>query len=599
MKRGYSFLIQRVISVVIAIFIVLTVEFVVFRVLSGPIIIPKGGDVLMRENTMEHWATNEPLVVQYFVFLKNMLTGDFGDSTAYRRGAEVSSFIYDSGAATASLFLFTAFFSIALGTLAGISTSKRKARVSGRLATLFESLLWSVPVFIFSLMIIEHGLVRFDPSFPIQGRYSYDYSEMNTLEKIVDVAKHALFPSISIVLACFGAFALVVREGHFRGMNEGKPADLRTSLANAESPVRSSALSDLFHEFTPHTKLLITWVLSCVIVTEVVFSWQGLGYLLWSSAMNRDFVVEQAVFFLIALFAIFSLMAWDLLVFVSRRDEQEDVSRTSLPEQAQIAPSMGTTDKLQSIWHAYKDSTSGLIALGVFLALGIMAIVGPMIVDSDYTTVGARRPDAVSLFVQGGREPFTVAFLTVLISTVLGLVVGILALMARVLDNMLMVLANAFLAVPLLPLTLIVAITIDLRVNPSIHTVVLLISTVMWAPVAMIVRNRANAAADASNETTIRTYRSHDALWLHIRDALSVGKFVAVIGVLTLTFLEFFYMAFHHSWGFAIGWTYFHAGFMNLSLDWILPVTGIVLLGVSFYKVLEHLERALTKVCEA
>jgi len=593
MKRGYYFLLHKLISVAFAIFIVLTVEFVVFRVLEGPVIVPRGIDIVLRERTIEDWATNEPLVVQYFVFMKRMLTGDFGDSTGLWKGAGVSSAIYDYVARTAALFAFAAFLSIALGALAGVLVSRWKARVPGRAAALFELLLFSVSAFIISILIIFQIVWRLQLDWPLWGTFSPDYQSMNALERTWDFAKHAALPIVSVVLACSGAFVLVVREGTLKAMKEDKPTGLGIASSDPGDSTHPTRVSEVFLTFAPHSKLLIVWVLSCVLATDFSFAWGGLGGLMWSSAIRYDFIVFQAVFFIIALLAIFSILAWDIIIFLSGRDGTKASSETGIPEQDYVATSTSATAKLQSIWHEYRKSASGLIALCVFLALGIMAIVGPMVVKLDFGALGASDPDPVAYFVQGGREHYFVVFLTVLMSTVLGVVVGVIALEAKVLDRILMLLADAFLILPLLPLVFAVVMT-RFYGNPGILQIALLFSIVMWAPIAMIVRDRAKSSREASRSR----YKSPDAVWLHLRDALSVGKFVAVISAVALTFLELTALYYPRSWGAVIEWEYSHDGFPELSLDWILPVCGIVLLGMSFYKVLEHLERALTKIYE-
>jgi ABC-type dipeptide/oligopeptide/nickel transport system permease component len=523
--------------------------------------------------------------------MKRMLTGDFGDSTGLWKGAGVSSAIYDYVARTAALFAFAAFLSIALGALAGVLVSRWKARLPGRAAALLELLFFSVSAFIFSILIMWQIVGRFHLDWPLMGTFGRDYQSMNALEKTLDFAKHSVLPIVAVVLACFGAFALVVREGILKAMKEEETGGLGIASPDAGISIHSTHFSDVFLRFAPHSRLLIVWVLSCVLVTEDAFVWHGLGRLLWSSASMYDFIILQAAFFIIALLAIISIFVWDVIIFLSARDGAKVAFQAGIPEQAYVAASPSATAKLQSIWQEYRKSASGLIALCVFLALGIMAIVGPMVVKLDFGALGASDPDPVAYFVQGGREHYFVVFLTVLMSTVLGVVVGVISLEAKVLDRILMLLADAFLILPLLPLVLAVVMT-RFYGNPGVLQIALLFSIVTWAPIAMVVRDRAKSSREASRSG----YKSPDAVWLHMRDALSVGKFVAVISALALTFLELGALYYPHSWGAAIEWEYLYRGLSELSLDWILPVCGIVLLGMSFYKVLEHLERALTKV---
>jgi len=595
MKRGYYFLLHKLISVAFAIFIVLTVEFVVFRVLEGPVIVPRGPDIGLKERTIEDWDTNKPLVVQYGVFMKRMLTGDFGVSTGYRRGVEVSSFIYDNAAKTAALFASAAFLSIALGALAGVLVSRWKTRVPGRVAALLELLLFSASTFVFSILIMWQIVVRFHLNWPMMGTFSPDYQSMNAFEKMWDFARHAVLPIISVVLACFGAFALVVREGILGSMKEEKPEPLSTASTHAVTSIHPRRVSKAFIAFAPHSRLLIVWVLTCVLVAESTFNWHGLGVLMWSSAYLYDFIVFQAVFFIIALLAIFSIFGWDIVIFLFGCDTSMVASPTAIAEQTHAASSSSTTAKLQSIWQEYRKSKSGLVSLCVFLALGVMAIVGPMVVKADFGTLGASGAhDPVSYFLQGGREHYSVVFLAVLIAVVLGAVAGMMSQEAKLLDWILMSLADAFLILPLLPLVAAVVIPEFYNSNNTLK-IALIFGGIMWAPTAMIVRDRAKSSRGASRSR----YKSSDAVWLQLRDALSVGKFVAVISTLALAFLVLFGLYFSpHSWGAAMEWEFQNSGYSHLSLNWILPVCGIVLLGMSFYKVLEHLERTLTKVTE-
>ena len=125
------------------------------------------------------------------------------------------------------------------------------------------------------------------------------------------------------------------------------------------------------------------------------------------------------------------------------------------------------------VWLAFRNHTGALVGAGVFLTIGLAVAIGPLIhtVDPHYLDILAKNQgpsfahpmgtdnlgrDTLAQVLAGGRIFLAVGITAMLIALVLGTLVGVLAGFFRGLDGLLMRLTDMFLALPLLPLLLVV-----------------------------------------------------------------------------------------------------------------------------------------------
>src|SRR4030042_6463240 len=97
MARDFrSYMARRLFYTLITIILILTFNFVLFRVMPGDpfrIMVPKGADELTRDHYMDHYGLDEPLIVQYFIYLGQTLTGHLGVSISKFPGSNVEDIL--------------------------------------------------------------------------------------------------------------------------------------------------------------------------------------------------------------------------------------------------------------------------------------------------------------------------------------------------------------------------------------------------------------------------------------------------------------------------------------------------------------------------
>ena len=181
------------------------------------------------------------------------------------------------------------------------------------------------------------------------------------------------------------------------------------------------------------------------------------------------------------------------------------------------------------VWLAFRNHTGALAGAGVFLSIALAVAIGPLIhtVDPHYLDILAKNQgpspahpmgtdnlgrDTLARVLAGGRISLAVGFTAMLIALVLGTLVGVLAGYFRRLDGLLMRLTDLFLALPLLPLLLVVIMLFrdSLRAAFGPETgifllVVFIIGITSWMQTARIVRGDVLALKEREFVTAARS----------------------------------------------------------------------------------------------
>lgn len=278
------------------------------------------------EQMRRNLGLDRPLHEQYVRWLGAFLTGDFGHSFSQFR--PVSEVLADAlpntlllgGVSLALIFL--------VGCAVGVVQAVRQYSALDHALTFAALFVYSVPGFWLGLMLIllfSSPIVPDGLRLPISGMRSLDWAFLGAWEKILDLARHLVLPSFALGIASAaavarytrGAMLEVVRQDYIRtarakGLPE-RTVILKHALRNALIPVVS--LLGLF----------LPVLFGGSVVIEVVFSWPGMGRLLYDSILARDYPVALAATFLFgALVVVGNLLADLLYAAVDPRIRYED-----------------------------------------------------------------------------------------------------------------------------------------------------------------------------------------------------------------------------------------------------------------------------------
>ncbi|HVZ71139.1 MAG TPA: ABC transporter permease [Polyangia bacterium] len=248
---------------------------------------------------------------QYFTYLAHVLRGDLGLSIAYfpARVDEVigTGLGWSLGLGTVALTI-----SFTMGTLLGVVAAWRR---NGKLDSWLPpalSFLGAFPYFWLAMLVLY--LFGFTLHwFPLQHAHDPDISPGATFAFTVDVVRHAVLPATAVVLATLGGWMLSMRGAMLTTL--GTDA-IKLATAKGLSPRRImwayAARNALLPSVTSFG-MALGFVVGGSLLTEIVFSYPGLGYLLVQAVRNQDYPLMQGLFLIITLSVLAANFLVDLL----------------------------------------------------------------------------------------------------------------------------------------------------------------------------------------------------------------------------------------------------------------------------------------------
>lgn len=243
--------------------------------------------------------THEPLWRQYLTYVAHLLRGDLGISVAYFPAPVVQ--IIGTGLVWTLLLAGTAVMvSFVLGSLLGVAAAWWRRGATD--AWLPPALVFLGALPFFWLAMVALYVLGFTLGwFPLGHAYADDTTPGLSLAFVVDVIRHALLPVGTIVVATLGGWLLSMRNTMITVLGSDYVNLARAKgLPPRRVALRYAARNALLPSITGFG-MALGFVLGGSLLTEVVFSYPGQGYLLVQAVRNQDYPLMQGIFLVITL----------------------------------------------------------------------------------------------------------------------------------------------------------------------------------------------------------------------------------------------------------------------------------------------------------
>lgn len=257
---------------------------------------------------------DRPLHVQYVSWIKAFLTGDFGYSyTQFRPVADVISDALPNTLLLGGVSLVVIFL---VGCAIGTVQAVRQYKLSDTVLTVSSLALYSMPGFWLGLMLVLAVSSPWWPevlALPVSSMKSVDYAQMSPLGKFVDVSRHLVLPVIALGLASAAGIARYMRGEMLEVIQQDY---IRTARAKGLPESRVLVTHAMRNALIPIISLLglfLPLLIGGSVVIEVVFSWPGMGRLMYDSILARDYPVVMASTFLFGVLVVIGNLVADLL----------------------------------------------------------------------------------------------------------------------------------------------------------------------------------------------------------------------------------------------------------------------------------------------
>lgn len=296
MGKG-RYLLKRFVYIVFVFFIISILMFAIYKAMPGDPVVMMLGDVqssmkpdayqALYEQTKEMLGLNQNFVVQYFVWIGNMLTGDFGFSTQYKR--EVIQIIGAPMTNTIMLNLFAMVVVFLISIPLGIATAVRKNGVFDKAVQVLTIVGYSIPAFIIALLAIFAFAVKI-PIFPISGLKTAG-SNAAGLQEALDMLWHMTLPVLVMSVSGIGGITRYVRAAMIDVLRMDYIKTARAKGLREKTVIYIHAFRNALIPIVTITTWWIIGLFGGSIVIESVFLIPGLGKMLIDSLMQRDFSV--------------------------------------------------------------------------------------------------------------------------------------------------------------------------------------------------------------------------------------------------------------------------------------------------------------------
>ncbi|MBW4966491.1 ABC transporter permease [Pseudoalteromonas sp. CR1] len=274
----------------------------------------------------DKYQYNSNYFTQYIAFLGRVFQGDWGLSFA--SGDNVFSHILDLLPATLELSVYALIVSIFIGVPAGILGSAYYNRWPDKLINSTTIVGYSMPVFWLALLLIMIFSLKLG-WFPMSGRMGLLYEiPPSTGFMLIDIAlagfpykgmaftdalHHLTLPTI--VLAMYPTTVLVrfTRESMLKIMDQNFIKTARAKGLNRRQLILHHALRNALLPVIKKIGLQFSTLITLAMITEVIFSWPGIGRWLIDSIYQRDFPAIQGGLMAVSLFVILATIVTELL----------------------------------------------------------------------------------------------------------------------------------------------------------------------------------------------------------------------------------------------------------------------------------------------
>jgi peptide/nickel transport system permease protein len=283
---------------------VVLLAFLIFRVLPGD---PAASLVRDRAATAEQVAhlraglgLDRPLPVQFHRYVTDLTTGDLGTSYLFHRpvaevvAARVGPTLLLVGTATLAAAV--------LGLWLGVHAGWRPGSRLDRTVTAAAVALWSTPAFWLGLVlmvVLGAGAGPLPPLLPLQGMATPGTSA-GSVAGVLDIAAHLVLPAVTLVLAQLAQYLLVARSAVADQLDRGYLRLARATGLRDAQVRRGHAVPNALLPVLAVLGTNLGTVVAGVVTVETVFSWPGLGRLMYEALTLPDLPLLHALFLLAA-----------------------------------------------------------------------------------------------------------------------------------------------------------------------------------------------------------------------------------------------------------------------------------------------------------
>lgn len=289
-----TFLGRRLAYGIPVLFGVAVIVFVTVKIIPGDpvaLLAGPGASEQTKDELRSRLGLDDNIFGQFWSWLTHAVQGDLGTSIAQHTGA--LGLVWDAFMNTLILAAFATVIALVLGLTLGALAALYPTSIAGKICSAISAIAVSAPQYSVGLLLIVYGAIGL-AWFPVTGMHS------STDDSFPDLLWHGFLPALTSALVPAGVIGRVFRSSLLDALSMDFVEALR-ARGLSERRIFIHAVHNTLPSLLTMTGLQVGYLLGGVVFVETIFSWPGLGLLLFQSISTRDLPVTQAAVLISAL----------------------------------------------------------------------------------------------------------------------------------------------------------------------------------------------------------------------------------------------------------------------------------------------------------
>ncbi|MBW4623589.1 MAG: ABC transporter permease [Cyanosarcina radialis HA8281-LM2] len=327
-KALQYYVVARLLLAPLMLWTIVTIVFLLLRATPGdPIDAILGGRAPeeVKAELRERLGFNAPLWLQYVTYLGKLLQLDLGTSLS-ASGKSVWSIVQEHFPATVELAVFSMAIAVIVGVAIGIFSASRPGTIIDASGRLFGIISYSLPMFWVGMLLQLIFAVQLDwfpaqkrfpealpPPETITGLFTIDSLLHGDLGQFFTSLYYLALPSLTLGILLSGIFERIVRVNLKQTLKADYVEAARARGVGERRIIMAHALKNALIPVITILGLTLASLLGGAVLTEVTFSWPGLGNRLFEAIVERDYPTVQGVMVFFAAIVVIASIAIDVL----------------------------------------------------------------------------------------------------------------------------------------------------------------------------------------------------------------------------------------------------------------------------------------------
>ena len=302
-----NFILNRVASMVITLWMLATIVFLLVNVLPGDVARKVLGPTARAEDVerlTQTLGTDKPLLTQYFTSMKKLVTFDFGDS--YQFGTPVLDLVLPALGRSAKLAALAFVITIPISVAAGVFAARRQDKLPDRVVVNAGLASSSIPEFVTASVLLA--------VFAVQFKLGKVFANVPEGTGLIGQLDYLLLPALAMVVSYFGYIARMSRAGVINSLQSDYTRTATMKGLSQGQVMRRHVMRNAMAPTITVISVQIGYLFGGIIGVEKVFNYAGLGTTMLNAVGKKDIPVLQTSVLIVGIVYMASTLLADLLI---------------------------------------------------------------------------------------------------------------------------------------------------------------------------------------------------------------------------------------------------------------------------------------------